>query len=72
MMKGKKFGGKISFKKVDRSKLYNVTKLVDRVVQYIITNSITDTNSLIKAANVYVAKELGLKEQRNDAKKTEP
>ena len=31
IMKGKKFGGQISFEKVDRSKLNNVTKKVDRV-----------------------------------------
>ena len=36
------------------------------------TNSITDANQLTKAVSVYVAKELGLKEQRKDAKKTEP
>ena len=64
--------GKYLLKKVDRSKLNNVMKKVDRVVQYIVTNSITETNKLIKAASVYVAKELGLKEQRKDAKKTEP
>ena len=72
IIKSKNLGEQISFKKVDRSKLNNVTKKVDRVVQYIMTNSITDTNSLIKAASVYVAKELGLKKQRKDAKKTEP
>ena len=72
IMKGKKLVGQISFKKVDRSKLNNATKKVNRVVQYIMTNSITDTNKLIKAASVYVAKELGLKEQWKDAKKTEP
>ena len=50
IMKGKKLGGQTSFKKVDRSKLNNVTKKVDRVFQYVVTNCITETNSLIKAA----------------------
>ena len=59
-------------KKMDRSKLNNVTKKVDRVIQYIMTNSITDTDCLIKAASLYVAKELEFKEQRKDTKKTEP
>ena len=57
---------------MDRSKLSNVTKKVDRVVQYIMTNSIKDINSLIEEATVYVAKELGLQYQRKDTKKTEP
>ena len=72
IMKGKKFRGQISFKKVDRNKLNNVTKKVDRVIQYIITNSITDTNSFIKVASVNLAKELGHKKQRKDTKKTKP
>lgn len=51
----------ISFKRVDQNQLNDITRRVNNVIMYIQTNTITQTNNLIKAASVFVARELGLK-----------
>ena len=49
------------FKKVDRRKLNDITKKVNCVLNYVITDNISDTNKLIKAAAVYIGEQTGLK-----------
>ena len=49
------------FKKVDRRKLNDMRKKVDCVLKYVITDSISDTNKLIKAAAAYTGEQMGLK-----------
>ena len=53
-------------KKVDRKRLEDVTKSVNEIVGDIITKSITETNDLIYAASVYIAKRVGLRKATND------
>ena len=49
------------FKKVDRRELNDITKKVNCVLNYVITDNISDTNKLIKAAAVYIGEQTGLK-----------
>ena len=61
IMKSNESNDNISFKRVDQNQLNDVTKRVNDVIMYIQTNTITETNNLIKAASVFVARQLGLK-----------
>ena len=45
------------------------TAKVNRVIELIETNNITQTNNLIKAAGVLVADQLGLKKYKGENKK---
>ena len=58
------------FKKVDRRKLNHITKKVDCVL-YVITDSTSDTNKLIKAAAVHIGEQMGFK-RKPVGKKSEP
>ena len=49
------------FKRVDRKVLAEWTKKVNRVVSEIQSTNITDTNKLINATAIYVARQVGLK-----------
>ena len=49
------------FKRVDRKVLAEWTKKVNRVVSEIQSTNITDTNKLINATAIYIARQLGLK-----------
>ena len=49
------------FKRVDRNVLTEWTKMVNRVVSEIKTSNITDTNKLINATAIYIARHVGLK-----------
>ena len=49
------------FKRVDRKVLAEWTKKVNRVVSEIQTSNITDTNKLINATAIYIARQVGLK-----------
>ena len=51
----------IMFKNVDKKTLRCKTEEVNRVVKFMKTSNITQTNDLIKAAGVWVAEQLGLK-----------
>ena len=51
------------FKKVDRRKLNDITKEVNCVLKYVTSDSISDTNKLIKAAAVYIGEQMGLKQK---------
>ena len=59
------------FKKVDRRKLNDVTKKVNCVLKYVISDRISDTSKLIKAAAVCIGEQMGLK-QKLVGKKSEP
>ena len=48
-------------KNIDRRKLNDLTNKVNCVLKYIITDSINDTNKLIKAAVVYIGEQMGSK-----------
>ena len=52
------------FKKVDRWKLQQETAKVNRVLKYIKTNNIIETNKLIKGVSIVVAENLGIKVNR--------
>ena len=62
----------IAFKRVDGKKLKIVTERANRVIQYIGTEDITETNNLIVATSVLIAKEFGLKKHVKGVKKQEP
>ena len=49
------------FKRVDRKVLAEWTKKVNRVVSVIQTTNITDTNKLINATAIHIARQVGLK-----------
>ena len=49
------------FKRVDRKVLAEWTKKVNRVVSEIQSTNITDTNKLINATAIYIARQVGLK-----------
>ena len=49
------------FKKVERKVVSEWTKKVNRVVSEIQTTNITDTNKLINATAIYIARQVGLK-----------
>ena len=59
----------ISFKKFDMNTLNRTTAKVNRVIELIETKSITQTNNVIKAAGVWVADQLGLKNYEGGKKK---
>ena len=62
----------IAFKRVERKKLKIVTERANRVIKCIDTKDITETNNLIVATTVWVAKELGLKKYIKGVPKQEP
>ena len=59
----------VSFKKVDMNTLNRTTAKVNRVIELIETKYITHTNNFIKAAGVWVADQLGLKNYEGGKKK---
>ena len=60
MLKGKTSDG-IMFKKVDKKTLKIQTDRVNDAIKYFKSKNITETNDLIKAANVWAAEQIGLK-----------
>ena len=60
MRSGQVWNG-VGFKKVDRKVLADWTKNVNRVVSEIQTTNITDTNNLIIATAIYIARQVELK-----------
>ena len=68
LVSGRKADG-ISFKKVDMNILSRTTAKVNRLIELIETEDITQTNNLIKAAGVWVADQLGLKRYEGGNKK---
>ena len=52
---------KFGFKTVDRKKLSKETSRVNEALTYIRTSTISETNRLIYAASVFIARKLGLK-----------
>ena len=61
VMREQKHGYVCDFKKVDRWKLQQETAKVNRVLKYVKTNNITETNKLIKGVSIVVAENLGTK-----------
>ena len=61
----------MGFKKVDRRELNDITKKVNCVLKYVITDSISDTNKLIKVTLVYIGEQTELK-RKPVGKKSEP
>ena len=59
----------ISFQKVDMDTLNRTTARVNKVIEFIETKNITQANNLIKAAAVWVADQLGLKNSDGRKKK---
>ena len=66
---GEKASG-ITFKKVDYNKIDNEVKKVNNVLKFIETTNMTDSNNLIVASSVWVARKLGLKKTKRDGNKT--
>ena len=62
----------IAFKRVERKRLRTATERANRVIKCIDTNDITETNNLIVATSVWIAKELGLKKHIKRVAKQEP
>ena len=62
MLEGKTSFG-IMFKKVDKKTLKVQTDRVNEPIRYFKSKNITETNDLIKAASVWVAKQIGLKKR---------
>ena len=58
------------FKKVDRKRLADLTQQVNEVISDVRTNTITETNNLIFAVSVYVAKKLGIRSSSAGKKDT--
>ena len=56
------------FKRVDRNVLTEWTKKVNRVVSEIQTSNITDTNKLINATAIYIARQVGIKTSGHEGK----
>ena len=56
------------FKRVDRNVLTEWTKKVNRVVSEIQTSNVTDTNKLINATAIYIAKQVGIKMSGHEGK----
>ena len=65
VMRDRKHGYVCDFK-VDRWKLQQGTAKVNRVLKYIKTNNITETNKLIKGVSIVVAENLGIKVNRQN------
>ena len=61
----------IMFKKVDQKRLSEETLKVNGAIKHLVTADITQTNNLIKAASLWVAKQLGLKAVKK-GKKQDP
>ena len=59
----------ISFKNIDIKNLNRFTSKVNSVIELVETKNITQTNNLIKAASVWVADRLGLKQYKGGRKK---
>ena len=59
----------ISVKKIDMKILKQTTAKVNRVIELIETNNITQTNNLLKDSGVWVADQLGLKKYEGGKKK---
>ena len=62
MLEGKTSDG-IMFKKVDKKTLKVQTDRVNETIRYFKSRNITEANDLIKAASVWVAKQIGLKKR---------
>ena len=64
IMELSKSGGnsRVNFKKANQRQLEEITNKVNKVIDKITTRTITETNNLINAASIYVAKKLGLKQ----------
>ncbi|XP_044170403.1 uncharacterized protein LOC122954426 [Acropora millepora] len=52
----------VNFKKANQRQVEEITNRINKVIDKIPTRTITETNNLINAASMYVAKELGLKQ----------
>ena len=50
---------------MERKKLKTATERAKRVIKYIDTNDITESNNLIVATSLWIAKELELKKKIN-------
>ena len=61
IMRSEQLWNGAGFKKVDGKVLAKWTKKVNRVVSEIQTTNITDTNKLISATAIYIARQVGLK-----------
>ena len=70
MREGRTCNG-IMFKKVDKKVLKFQTDRVNEAIKYLKSKSITETNNLIRAASVWIAEQLGLKNAER-RKKDEP
>ena len=70
ILEGKTSDG-IMFKKVDKKALKVQTDRVNEAIRYFKSKNVTETNDLIKAANVWVAEQIGLK-KRDYREKNEP
>ena len=71
MDRGERCDG-IAFKRVERKQLKIVTERANRVIKCIDTKDITETNNLIVATSVWIAKEFGLKKHITGVTKQEP
>ena len=58
-----------NLRKVDRIKVLDKTRRVNKVIKYIKTNNITETNRLLKAVGLYVEERLGMKSKTRGKKK---
>lgn len=52
----------VNFKKVNQRQLEEITNRVNKIYDKIPTRTITETNNLIDAVSIHVAKELGLEQ----------
>ena len=71
-MKGEQEYRVLPLKKVDRLKMNEITAKVNKLVARIQTDSITETNKLLKAVRTIVAEKIGLRGVNKQTKKKEP
>ena len=72
IMKGEEEYRVLPFKKVDRLNMNEITAKVNKLVARIQTDSITETNKLLKAVRTVVVEKIGLREVNKQTKKKEP
>ena len=60
------------FRKVNKIRVVEETRKVNKVLKYIATSNITETNRLLKAVSMLVAERIGIKKKNTTKRNTEP
>ena len=60
------------FRKVNKIRVVEETRKVNKVLKYIATSNITETNRLLKAVSMLVAERIGIKKKNTTKRNEEP